>query len=168
MSSITAVVHTLGILLETDYKSGGISTLVAGIANGLRENHMSSKRQSNPLATTSSSSNSNPGAYEKVNRDSAEAVLRAFLDSKPNYLSTDEAMPEGSPFLYISAEDVFRPFIPERYILTKREAENKILQLSEIARSTMQESRADDNDSEQLDRPGRLVRPVILRPSTFI
>lgn len=30
------------------------------------------------------------------------------------------------PFVYISAEDIFRPVIPARYIETKREAENGI------------------------------------------
>lgn len=30
------------------------------------------------------------------------------------------------PFVYISAEDIFRPVISERYIMTKREAEQRI------------------------------------------
>lgn len=30
------------------------------------------------------------------------------------------------PFIYISAEDIFRPIVPSAYIDTKREAEEKI------------------------------------------
>ena len=33
------------------------------------------------------------------------------------------------PFIYVSAEDIFRPLIPARYISTKREAEQRIEEL---------------------------------------
>lgn len=33
------------------------------------------------------------------------------------------------PFVYVSAEDIFRPVIPARYIETKREAERAIEQM---------------------------------------
>lgn len=29
-------------------------------------------------------------------------------------------------FVYVSAEDVFRPFVPQRYIETKRQAEREL------------------------------------------
>lgn len=55
-----------------------------------------------------------------------------------------------SPFIYISAEDIFRPFVPERYISTKRAAERAITEgsLASLA-------------------PGatRAIRPVFVRPS---
>ncbi|GAW10116.1 mitochondrial protein [Lentinula edodes] len=58
------------------------------------------------------------GSYEDINRDSALRVCEAFLSSGQGKQS-----PKPRPFVYISAEDVFRPIIPARYIETKREAE---------------------------------------------
>jgi hypothetical protein len=169
MPSVTAVVHTLGILFETDYKSGGASILLSGVANGLLENHRSSQKNANPLATPRTTQTRKTGAYEKINRDSAIAVLKAFLETKPDYFQNpnDLLSPanEPSPFIYISAEDVFRPFVPERYILTKREAETRIQRMSETARSMLQQSMQEDNEFEQLERPQRLVKPVFVRPS---
>lgn len=45
-------------------------------------------------------------------------VCNAFLSN----LSHEE-LNGPRPFVYVSAEDIFRPFIPARYIETKREAE---------------------------------------------
>lgn len=42
----------------------------------------------------------------------------------------DPSMPR--PFVYVSAEDIFRPAIPARYIETKREAERGIEQLMSL------------------------------------
>ncbi|CAD6565326.1 MAG: hypothetical protein CYPHOPRED_005370 [Cyphobasidiales sp. Tagirdzhanova-0007] len=171
MPSVTAVVHTLGILLETDYKSGGLSSLALGVAKGLQENYQSYRRHANPLAVQTDSPARTEGAYEKINRDSAEAVLRAYLATKPTHLAAlggIKAAQRASPFVYISAEDTFRPFVPERYILTKREAENRIQRLSETARSMLQashEGHDENNDFESIDTPQRLVRPIFIRPS---
>ena len=42
--------------------------------------------------------------------------------------STEAAAEVGKPrpFIYISAEDIFRPVVPSAYIDTKREAEEQI------------------------------------------
>lgn len=51
--------------------------------------------------------------------------------------------------MYISAEDIFRPFVPARYISTKREAERSIL-----------ERLRNQNTSTE-----RTIKPVLIRPS---
>ena len=51
------------------------------------------------------------------------------------------------PFVYVSAEDIFRPVIPARYIETKREAERVI---------------------EQMMSLNPRFRGVYIRPSVFI
>lgn len=79
---------------------------------------------------------SKEGGYEQLNRDSGEwARLRglcAFAEASIEalrvceaYLATESEvpLPGPRPFVYVSAEDIFRPFIPARYIETKREAE---------------------------------------------
>lgn len=45
-------------------------------------------------------------------------VCEAFVESR-----APEQSKGSRPFVYISAEDIFRPIIPARYIETKREAE---------------------------------------------
>lgn len=54
----------------------------------------------------------------------ALTVCEAFSSSK------NESANPHRPFIYISAEDVFRPFIPQRYITTKREAERGIAEMA--------------------------------------
>lgn len=80
-----------------------------------------------------------PGSYEELNRDRAVSVARAFLEVKP-----DVEGDASRAFVYLSAEDIFRPWIPARYIETKREAE--------VALEDMFASRPD-------------VRGVYIRPS---
>lgn len=53
------------------------------------------------------------------------------------------------PFVYISAEDIFRPFIPARYVSTKREAESEILR------------RCQDSWTHE---DSAAIRPVLVRP----
>jgi hypothetical protein len=66
-------------------------------------------------------------------------MCETFTSSEP---PTDIAGPR--PFVYISAEDVWRPFIPAGYINSKREAEQGI--------AAMLNKRPD-------------FRPVFIRPS---
>lgn len=47
-------------------------------------------------------------------------VAEAFIESTPDPSFQIEG---PRPFIYLSAEDIFRPIIPARYIETKREAE---------------------------------------------
>lgn len=126
----------------------------------------SSSAKTRPLG-----SNSNEGAYERINRDSALTVLQAFLETRPGSTSTSSS-PQGippSPFIYVSAEDIFRPFVPDRYMLTKREAEARIMRMSDTARTLMESSveLAGENEGDNLERPARLVRPVLVRPGMF-
>ncbi|TIA69628.1 hypothetical protein E3P91_03512 [Wallemia ichthyophaga] len=102
-----AVVHTPGILLESDYKGG-----VMGALNALWHSH----QPPNPLSG---------GQYERVNRDAAMTVSGVFQKTRSGS-SVD------NPFVYVSAADVFRPLIPARYISTKREAEEWIAGLDGV------------------------------------
>ncbi|KAJ7285776.1 mitochondrial protein [Mycena rebaudengoi] len=102
------VVHTLGVLLEdAQYKRAVRDGDVPALLRAL----MGSGR--NPLAAPDAPT------YEAMNRDSA---LRVAPDS-------DSDSPVTRPFVFISAEDVFRPWIPARYIETKRAAERRIAEL---------------------------------------
>ena len=89
-------------------------------------------------------------SYKVINRDSGEKftfpVTRNislvalfndmhFLKSALRVCEAFMASPAGvdpskaRPFVYVSAEDIFRPVIPARYIETKREAERAIEQM---------------------------------------
>ncbi|CAE6414522.1 unnamed protein product [Rhizoctonia solani] len=113
----TAIVHTIGILLEAPkYKSavrgGSLGGLVSafGHAWGLGA-------AGNPLEKRVPGEE---GTYEHYNRDAALRVLETFA-SGPGW-----TVPR--PFVYISAEDIFRPLVPARYIESKRAAEAAIAQ----------------------------------------
>ncbi|KZO95805.1 NAD(P)-binding protein [Calocera viscosa TUFC12733] len=101
LPGVTSVVHTLGVLLEGNYKAGIGSALSA----------LATAHSPNPLSKGSS------GSYEAINRDSAISVLDALMEVPSDVRRT---------FAYISAADIFRPLIPERYISTKRQAEYSI------------------------------------------
>jgi hypothetical protein len=64
------------------------------------------------------------------------------------YLCETKDQSADKTFVYISAEDIFRPVIPARYITTKREAEKEIADLCEAS--------------------GHNVRPVFIRPSKYL
>lgn len=118
-----AVVHTMGILLEADYK-GVISGRESPIS-GLRRAFSASKRGSakNPLERGEGNNDSDEGigvgekdgqiTYELMNRDSALSLA-------------SEAQAKGvGTYAYISAA-AGAPMLPARYITTKREAESLI------------------------------------------
>ncbi|SNX87480.1 uncharacterized protein MEPE_06190 [Melanopsichium pennsylvanicum] len=145
----TAAVHTVGILLESDYKSSSASPLrnaIVGVAKGwgLRLPH--SGDDSNPLrdskypqgadSLAQSSRTAFNFSYEHMNRDSAIAVAHTFLSSlrhrsfHPPQASSSVTLSDPAPFIYISAEDLFRPVVDARYIKTKRQAESAIARLA--------------------------------------
>lgn len=149
----TAAVHTVGILLESDYKSKSssaspIRNAIAGVAKGWGWNVGRSGGDANPLhdskypggnagRSAASSSRGNPRfSYEHMNRDSAVAVAHTFLSSlrhrslHPAGTSASAALSSPAPFIYISAEDLFRPVVDARYIRTKRQAESAIARLA--------------------------------------
>ncbi|QRW27492.1 hypothetical protein RhiXN_02087 [Rhizoctonia solani] len=117
LESCTAVVHTIGTLLEAPkYKSavrgGSLGGLVSafGQAWGLGA-------AGNPLEKRVPGEE---GTYEYYNRDAALRVLETFASGPGS------TVPQ--PFVYISAEDIFRPLVPARYIESKRAAEAGIAQ----------------------------------------
>ncbi|KAJ7219329.1 mitochondrial protein [Mycena pura] len=109
LEGASGVVHTLGILLED---AGYKRAVRDGNAPALLRAVIGERNPLNPPSLT----------YETVNRDSALRVCEAFIASAP----PPEAASNVRPFVFISAEDVFRPWIPARYIETKRAAERGI------------------------------------------
>lgn len=113
-----AVVHSMGILLEADYK--GVLTGKESPIAGLRRAFSATKKGSsaNPLEKGSGEA-IEPGeqdgqiTYELMNRDSA--LIFAKEANEANVAS----------FAYISAA-AGAPILPGRYINTKREAESTI------------------------------------------
>ncbi|KAJ7172420.1 mitochondrial protein [Mycena filopes] len=113
LDGAAGVVHTLGILLEdAGYKravrDGDAPALLRALMGGAR----------NPLAPPKTT-------YELMNRDAALRVCEAFTASAP----PTEGPSNQRPFVFISAADVFRPWIDARYIETKRDAEQGIEEL---------------------------------------
>ncbi|KAJ2236111.1 hypothetical protein H4R99_005469 [Coemansia sp. RSA 1722] len=104
LSGCTAVVHSVGVLMENSYKK-----LVS-------------------IGSSGAVSSQEAATYEKANRDTALSVARAARE-----------VPGMDAFAYMSASDVL-PFLDSRYISTKREAENDLI--------------------EHRDQ----MRPIILRP----
>ena len=132
------MVHTLGTLLEdTSYKGaikeGDITALTGSLFRGITGVRIGG---ANPLASKGFGK-----TYERLNRDSGMLSF-SICNHLTNKLQFPKALqvcksflshsqPTSHPvqrksFVYISAEDIFRPFIPARYITTKREAEQGI------------------------------------------
>ncbi|KAI8355354.1 hypothetical protein B0O80DRAFT_449053 [Mortierella sp. GBAus27b] len=103
-----AVVHTVGLLLEDNYKDIVHSQSLDDLAKNIK----TAIRGQNPLDTTKVPKTGL--SYEKINRDTALTVAK-------------EAGKEGvESFAYISAAFA-PPMVPNRYITTKREAEHALL-----------------------------------------
>ncbi|RHZ59565.1 hypothetical protein CDV55_105665 [Aspergillus turcosus] len=111
------VVHSMGILLEADYK--GVVRGKEPIVSGLQRAFSSSKLGSQNPLTRRDGERLEPQerdgqlTYEIMNRDSAIALAKE---------SSSEHVPT---FVYISAA-AGAPMLPSRYITTKREAETTI------------------------------------------
>ena len=115
LENADAVVHSMGILLEADYK-GVVSGQVSPIA-GLQRAFSSTKvgANANPMEASSIEPGEKDGqiTYELMNRDSA--IILANTAAAANV----------GTFGYISAA-AGAPILPKRYITTKREAESTI------------------------------------------
>lgn len=111
------VVHSMGILLEADYK--GVVRGKEPVISGLQRAFSSSKLGSQNPLTRRDGERLEPKerdgqlTYEIMNRDSAIALAKE---------SSSEHVPT---FVYISAASG-APILPSRYITTKREAETTI------------------------------------------
>ncbi|THV01361.1 hypothetical protein K435DRAFT_612625, partial [Dendrothele bispora CBS 962.96] len=109
------VVHTLGTLIEDGgvYKQAIKEGNVPRVLGAVCDSMLSGK---NPLMK------GGEGSYKRINLDSVLSVCQAFVSSGQG--KTFASSPRL--FVYISAEDVFWPVIPARYIETKHEAEKGI------------------------------------------
>ncbi|KAL5489874.1 hypothetical protein ACEPAI_4706 [Sanghuangporus weigelae] len=131
----TAVVHTLGILFESRggqeggykqaLKKNDLFGFVGAVGRGVTNSIFGGGK--NPLEE-------GEGEYERMNRDSALTVCSAFSGSvPPDVPAASETATDGlrsrRAFIYLSAEDIFRPFVPSRYIETKRAAERGIAEI---------------------------------------
>jgi uncharacterized protein YbjT (DUF2867 family) len=113
------VVHSMGILLEADYK--GVLRGQESPISGLQKAFSASKRPGNPLERSVGADDGDirPAetkeqlTYENMNRDSAIMLAK------------EAAKEDASAFVYISAAGG-APVLPARYITTKREAESTI------------------------------------------
>ncbi|KAF7728226.1 hypothetical protein EC973_006507 [Apophysomyces ossiformis] len=117
LEGVTNVVHTVGILLEADYKrivqAQSVCEAAKGVPQVLAE-LVGMKDYGNPLDPHRPERTT----YEKMNRDTAVAVANAV--AKTGSMQS---------FVYISASDVL-PFVNARYITTKREAEQYLFRQS--------------------------------------
>ncbi|QRV99983.1 mitochondrial protein [Ceratobasidium sp. AG-Ba] len=112
----TAVVHTLGILLESPrYKSAVRSSSIGGLVSAFGH-AWGLGAAGNPLTRPLPGEE---GTYEQINTEAALKVLETYASLTP-------AAGSARPFVYISAEDIFRPLVPARYIESKRAAEAAI------------------------------------------
>lgn len=116
LSDATAVVHTLGTLIEgakykEALKEGNLLGLISALTSALGS--------SNPLGTADGKR-----SYAVLNRDSAIRACEAYISTKPTFSLT-----KPRAFVHVSAEDIFRPWIPPGYIEMKREAELGINEL---------------------------------------
>ncbi|CAO3701699.1 hypothetical protein G6F70_001662 [Rhizopus microsporus] len=116
LSGVTDVVHSVGILLENDYK--GIAQAkslceVAGKLPGLLLND-----KGNPLDPKLE--HKVRPTYEMMNRDTAITVANQV-----------EKLPSIKSFVFISASQVM-PFIDPRYYTTKREAESYLFKIDKF------------------------------------
>lgn len=115
MRGANYAVHSMGILLEADYKGlvAGRDSPLAGIRKVLDGQRPAS-------APTKDTSKSEPprNTYEAMNRDSAILVAKAAAEGKVD------------AFAYISAS-AGAPGLPSRYLSTKRQAEQQLAAASE-------------------------------------
>ncbi|OQD73158.1 hypothetical protein PENDEC_c016G05338 [Penicillium decumbens] len=117
LNGASAVVHTMGILLEADYKGvvQGREPIISGLQRAFSSSKMGSQ---NPLSRKEGEAlepkeKDGQFTYELMNRDSAIALAQEC---------STEHVPD---FVYISAAGG-APMLPARYITTKREAEATI------------------------------------------
>ncbi|KAL3476953.1 hypothetical protein BJX99DRAFT_270123 [Aspergillus californicus] len=126
LKDATAVVHSMGILLEADYK--GVVQGREPIFSGLQRAFSTSKQGSQDLLrrqegeALKAQEGNGQFTYELMNRDSAIA------------LAQESSNEHAATFVYISAAGG-APVLPSRYITTKREAETTISTLLPDLRS---------------------------------
>ncbi|KAF4121330.1 Nucleoside-diphosphate-sugar epimerase [Geosmithia morbida] len=129
------VVHSMGILLEADYKGvvSGRESPVAGLSKAFASSR-ERRGGSDPLSKEAGedfapASANDQFSYEVMNRDSAIALARnaAAAAAGAAGATAGEGEDKGKvpAFCYVSAAGG-APVLPQRYITTKRQAENTI------------------------------------------
>ncbi|KAH8548747.1 hypothetical protein BGW37DRAFT_504830 [Umbelopsis sp. PMI_123] len=119
LNDVTDVVHTVGMLMENDYKKIVQANSVADAINGMGSvfgQLLGMKDNGNPFKQDSRSKLT----YEMMNRDTAISLAKAISQ-----------IPSIHSYVYISATDLF-PCINPRYITTKREAERYLFSRPEF------------------------------------
>ncbi|KAJ6263268.1 hypothetical protein Dda_1829 [Drechslerella dactyloides] len=134
LTSADAVVHSMGLLLEADYKGvlQGKENPITGLRKAFQESGNPWPKSENPLekvppssdagSESTSSEAKQPLTYERINRDSALIAAKSFVES---------SKAERKTFVYISAAAGF-PVLPQRYISTKRETEELLAQVPDF------------------------------------
>ncbi|KAK6543881.1 hypothetical protein TWF694_000603 [Orbilia ellipsospora] len=129
LASADAVVHSMGLLLEADYKDvlRGKENPISGLRKAFQTGGSAWPKSANPLDKVPgddipTGDASRQLTYEKLNRDSALIAAKQFVES---------SSAKSKTFLYISAAAGF-PILPQRYISTKREAEDLLTQVQDF------------------------------------
>ncbi|ORX51254.1 NAD(P)-binding protein [Hesseltinella vesiculosa] len=120
LKGVTDVVHTVGIILESDYKKAVNDPSVFGALCGAGKvmgELVGMTDRGNPLDPQKSKG---MPTYELINRDTAISLAKQVAQE-----------PSMKTFAYISASDVF-PLINPRYITSKREAEKYLFSRPEF------------------------------------
>ncbi|KAI5949595.1 hypothetical protein KGF54_005472 [Candida jiufengensis] len=111
------IVHSIGMLFEDiSYKKSMNSSTSNFMAFGDFTRMINSIMGSNPMQKDKKNM-----SYETVQRDSAVMIADEYIKARESVITTKDNEPVGN-YVYISA-DKNPPIIPERYIITKREAE---------------------------------------------
>ncbi|ORZ25035.1 hypothetical protein BCR42DRAFT_399239 [Absidia repens] len=119
LPDITNVVHTVGIILESDYKKVANDSTVFGTLCGATKvlgEMAGMTNRGNPLDPKKQDTNT----YESINRDTAITVANQVAN-----------IPSMESFLYVSAADVI-PLLNPRYIASKRQAERYLFSRPEF------------------------------------
>lgn len=135
LADADAVVHSMGLLLEADYKDvlRGKENPISGLRKAFGSTGSAWPKSKNPLEKVPGEEVAETGGsgretgdrqltYEKLNRDSALIAAKQFVESSSAPKKT---------FVYISAAAGF-PILPQRYISTKREAEDLLSQVPDF------------------------------------
>ncbi|KAF9520654.1 hypothetical protein BS47DRAFT_1335843 [Hydnum rufescens UP504] len=109
--------HTPAWVSKSAIRSNAIGPLFGSLFEALTLSN------SNPLKGNDSHGSS---SYQLLNHDSALLVLEAYRAALSSEAASSLSPPIPRTFVYISAEDIFRPLVPRGYIDTKRAAERDI------------------------------------------
>jgi len=119
LDGVTDVVHTVGMLMENDYKkivqANSLGDAISGMGSVFGQ-LVGMKDYGNPFKQNPESK----VTYEMMNRDTAISLAKAAA-----------GVPSIQSYIYISATDLI-PCINPRYITTKREAERYLFSRDEF------------------------------------